>query len=167
MSISSTKKRKNYFPDGCQICPASIESILLISEVDLYGKIYSSKSDKRFWQCQKCQSYVGCHENSNKPYGILADKDTREMRIKVHSIFDPIWQYYIYRFSMQKYKVRGKAYKWLAEEMGLKIKYCHIGMFDIEMCEKAIEIIEVTYSKSISLRNFKIKFDNREFVLRV
>ncbi len=39
-------------------------------------------------------------------------------------------------------KSRGKAYKWLAEQMGVPQDECHIGYFTIEQCQRVVEICE-------------------------
>ena len=35
---------------------------------------------------------------------------------------------------------RSGAYAWLAEQLGMSRQDCHIGMFDEEQCERAIEV---------------------------
>jgi predicted nuclease of restriction endonuclease-like RecB superfamily len=36
---------------------------------------------------------------------------------------------------------RKEAYLWLADELNIEPEECHIGMFDIPTCEKAIRIL--------------------------
>jgi hypothetical protein len=67
--------------------------------------------------------------------------------MKAHAAFDPIWQN---RFRIKskldpKYKqamARGGRYKKLAEAMGMSMKECHIGMFDVEQCKRVVEICQ-------------------------
>jgi len=35
---------------------------------------------------------------------------------------------------------RTDAYGWLSRQLGIEFKSCHIGMFDVEMCQKVIEV---------------------------
>lgn len=65
-----------------------------------------------------------------------ADKRTREKRIEAHDAFDRTWK--------SGARKRTDAYKALAAFMGLAPNNCHIGMFDIEQCEKVIEFATVT-----------------------
>lgn len=46
--------------------------------------------------------------------------------------FDWLWR--------KHYFSRGGAYRWLAEQMGLDVKLTHIGMFDVEQCQKVIDV---------------------------
>ena len=36
--------------------------------------------------------YVGCHNNTRKPLGTMADKELREARMAVHAKIDPLWR---------------------------------------------------------------------------
>ena len=111
----------------CQYC--NNPSKLVIGK-ELYPHrpdLYSLK----FWQCKPCNAYVGCHKDSNRPKGSLANKPTREARKRAHAAFDPLW-----KSGQMK---RGEAYKWLSEKLGKQI---HIGESDVEMCNKVIS--EVT-----------------------
>ena len=48
--------------------------------------------------------------------------------------FDPLWQ-------DGPFKKRNAAYRWLSEQMELPIEQTHIGMFTVEQCKAALEII--------------------------
>ncbi len=39
-----------------------------------------------------CDSYVGVHEGTTKAKGSLANRELRELRQKVHAVFDPVWK---------------------------------------------------------------------------
>ena len=99
--------------------------------------IYPHRSDLyclNFWFCQPCGAYVGCHKNSkdHAPLGHLSNKELRDYKQKVHAVFDPIWR--------SGRKTRKEAYQWLADELGIDIKRCHIGMFDVATCKAAMAI---------------------------
>lgn len=90
--------------------------------------------DLNFWWCKNCDAYVGCHKGTDKPLGRLANAELRKWKSKVHRMFDPKWK--------NGNLTRADAYKWLAKKMAIEINQCHIGMFDILRCKKAIKILE-------------------------
>lgn len=95
--------------------------------------IYPHRTDlhkKHFYQCQPCGAYVGCHQNTNKPLGILANAELRQAKKEAHASFDPLW-----RNGAMK---RREAYRLLAEWLNVEPKNCHIGMFDIDMCNRVV-----------------------------
>ena len=95
--------------------------------------IYPHRKDlfgKRFYLCQPCDAYVGCHPDTAKPLGRLANAQLRKEKMKAHAAFDPLWR----RGDM----TRTEAYKWLAEELKIAPQNCHIGMFDVGMCKAAV-----------------------------
>ena len=114
------------------ICPYDGAEAELIKKEKMYGSHY------RFgymWVCKnypECDSYVGCHGNSVRPLGHLANHELRWWRRKAHFEFDKLWK---------REKIdRVEAYKQLSEKMDISRNECHIGMFGIEQCKKVIEI---------------------------
>lgn len=100
--------------------------------------IYPSRPDlyqKKFWLCTLCDAYVGTHRGSkaHNPLGRLANAELRRAKQDVHRVFDPLWK--------TKQMTRNEAYRWLAEELGIDRKECHIGMFDVDRCRQAFEIV--------------------------
>lgn len=87
---------------------------------------------KLFWVCQRCDAHVGCHGVSSNPLGILANKELREMRIECHEAFDKLWH-------IEGGMSRDEAYQYLARQMGMTQKQCHIAKFDMEQCRQAID----------------------------
>lgn len=90
---------------------------------------------RKFYQCKPCDAHVGCHQTSNgkfKAMGELANRELRALRVKAHAAFDPLWQ----SGSMS----RSRAYAWLAGQMDVEVRDCHIGMFNVEQCRRVIEI---------------------------
>lgn len=49
-----------------------------------------------FWRCYDCGGYVGCHhlvkDDPLKPLGVMATRDLRHARQKLHTLIDPIWK---------------------------------------------------------------------------
>lgn len=84
--------------------------------------IYSHRPDlhhKRYWLC-RCGAYCGCHPGGDEPLGTPAGPDTRRARSAAHAAFDPLWR--------DGTMTRGEAYAWLASELGIDRKRCHVGM---------------------------------------
>jgi hypothetical protein len=105
--------------------------------------IYPHREDlaaKRFWHCAPCGAWVGCHPGTTKPLGILANAELRRAKQGVHAVFDPLWQAKQARDKCGKGIARRKAYAWLARELGIAFEQCHVGMFDEELCQRAVEI---------------------------
>lgn len=132
--------------------------------LDNTTKIYHGRDYGLAYICEKfpiCDSYVGVHKDSGKPLGRLANKELREWKIKAHAVFDELWQRKFAKrraglpgksgnpggVTYKKGYARGSAYKWLAQQLGITSDECHIGMFDIDMCKRVVEICE-PYVKS-------------------
>jgi len=97
--------------------------------------IYPHRDDlasKKFYQCNPCDAYVGCHEGTVNPLGRLANAELRKAKMQAHAAFDPKW-----RNGEMK---RASAYKWLAEQLKINAKDCHIGMMDVDMCKRVVDV---------------------------
>lgn len=95
--------------------------------------IYPTRPDlfhKRFWQCAPCGAYVGCHQNTDKPLGRLANTVLRAAKIAAHASFDPLWK--------SGELSRTEAYLWLAAKLNISAANCHIGMMDVEDCKRVM-----------------------------
>jgi hypothetical protein len=106
----------------------------LVTGKDIYPHLTHLHTNK-FWQCLPCRAYVGVHKGSstNKPLGRLADAELRRMKIQVHDLFDPLWK----SGKMNRHA----AYKWLANELGIDPRECHVGMFDNDRCARALRVL--------------------------
>ena len=113
------------------ICPyCNKEAELVTGDI-----IYPHRQDlyeKSFYLCEPCNAYVGCHNGTDEPLGRLANAELRQAKMWAHKFFDAIWK-------SGKMK-RKQAYEWLADKLEIEIEDCHIGMFDIDMCKKVVEI---------------------------
>lgn len=100
-------------------------------------RIYPHRPDlasKVFWLCAPCHAYVGCHPGTDRPLGRVANAELRRAKQRAHASFDPIWK--------NGHASRKKAYAVLAEKLGIPVEDCHIGMFDVEMCERVVSICD-------------------------
>jgi len=93
-----------------------------------YGPFYGCTN----WP--KCSGTHGAHPNG-APLGKPADKQTKLARIAAHDAFERYWHTLGWH--------RGRAYKWLTEQLEIDAKECHIGRFDVTTCEKVIAICRV------------------------
>ena len=112
----------------CQYCQ---EEAIWCENKTVYGKNYGRSY--MMWLCKPCDAYVGCHHNTERPLGTLANRELRELRKKCHKLFDEFWH---------DKESRTAAYMWLQDKMGLHRTQAHIGKFDKEKCLKLITIIK-------------------------
>ncbi len=113
--------------EGLFICPYCDQPAEWVENKEIYGKNYGKSV--MVWLCRPCDAYVGCHNNTKKPLGIMADIELRTWKNKAHHIFDKQWK-------GRKRKFRVMAYKRLDEHFGFEV---HIGESDVKMCKKIIE----------------------------
>lgn len=100
-----------------------------------------------FWECKPCEAWVKAHHNSptKKPMGRLANYELRAARNAAYNAFNPLWQAMVDRVMRENGAslgkgVRGKAYQWLAEKMGIDPMECDFLYFDIDRCQQVVEI---------------------------
>jgi hypothetical protein len=124
------------------ICPYCNQPARLVPG----AAIYPHRPDLyklNFWQCQPCDAYVGCHKagsgsgyargDGTEPLGRLANAHLRMWKGNAHTVFDPFWR-------GGERSLRSVMYAKLARELGIEAKDCHIGMFDVEMCKRVVQI---------------------------
>jgi len=92
-------------------CPYCNKEAIWCENKEVYGKNYGKSY--MIWLCKSCDAYVGCHKNTKDPLGSMANKRLRELRIKCHNLFDPLW-------SSIPILTRKQAYKFLEEVTGIK-----------------------------------------------
>jgi hypothetical protein len=114
------------------------------NEASLAGgdTIYPHRPDLhflQFWACQPCDAYVGCHKGTTRPLGRLANAELRAAKIEAHTAFDPLWKFHTFGDGYQR-MTRNEAYGWLAEQLGMARADCHIGMLNVEQCQRVVEV---------------------------
>lgn len=130
----------NLYPTECNICGGKV---IYVSNAKIYGKQYGSGY---CYLCTKCGAYVGTHKPRPKEaLGILANKDMRDKKMKCHSIFDSLWK--SEKTGKDRHNKRVQLYKKMAEELGIDVKECHFGYFDLEMLDRAYKILEAWDNK--------------------
>ena len=103
-------------------CPYCDKQAMLVPGFKVYPH-RSDLKDKSFWVCDLCDARVGCQPNG-KPFGPLANRELRQLRMEAHRAFDPLWKRGGY--------TRGSAYRWLSKQ--LEVNEVHIGSSDEETC---------------------------------
>lgn len=93
-----------------------------------------------WWRCAHCGAYCGIHRGTLKALGRPAGLETRRAREAAHAAFDPLWKKRQRLSGLSTHKARGKGYKWLAGQLGLDAKTCHIGEMDAAMARRVVEI---------------------------
>lgn len=111
-------------------CPYCKKTAEWCENKKIYGKNYG-KSYMCYY-CKNCDAYVGCHQNTRKPLGTMANKELRKWRIKTHSIIDPLWK----SGKLKRHEVYKKLKKILGKEV-------HVGESDIDTCKKIINLIKI------------------------
>ena len=117
-------------------CPYCGEQVCFLkSSEEVYGKDYGP-----LYACLPCKAWVGCHPNTTKPLGILANSELRHRKRMAHYYFDRLWKRKMYKEKCTKGRARRKGYKWLSEQLSVPKELCHIGMFDVETCKRVEEL---------------------------
>jgi ssDNA-binding Zn-finger/Zn-ribbon topoisomerase 1 len=147
---------------SCPYCGAEalLESSLLVYKKD-YGSVYVCSN------YPGCDAYVGCHPGTNIPLGRLADKELRFWKQRAHEYLDVLWKAKVimirkrYKKEGKKYfykrgEARTQAYKWLSVQLGIDLKDCHIGLFDVQTCQQVAQICYPYAKKYLHLKNAKV-----------
>jgi hypothetical protein len=98
--------------------------------------LYNGRDYGPVWHCQPCAAWVGCHPGKDKPLGRLARADLRRSKQQAHQAFDRLWR------DRSECGSRSAAYAWLATQLGIDRSTCHIGMMNVSMCRKVVEICQ-------------------------
>ena len=129
--------------DFVKKCPYCGADVVFKNSTCVYGEDYGY-----LYICSnypKCNSYVGTHYESKKPLGRLANPELRKLKQKAHKYFDLLWMYK--KQNLNDKWARSKAYSWLAREMKIERKMCHIGYFDKKQLNRCIQIVKPYYNK--------------------
>jgi len=105
-------------------CPYCLGKAECVPSQKIYGK--HSKPYGMFWLCPPCKAYVSCHTGTETPKGTLATKETRNLRSKAHSVFDPLWIKKATKQNISKSKARRAGYEWLGILLNVDQIDCHI-----------------------------------------
>lgn len=121
-----------------KICPYCGADTEYVDSSCVYGSSYGM-----IYICKPCDAYVGVHKGTDESLGRLANAELRKWKKATHSIFDVLWK--------ERRMTRNQAYEWLADKLKIKREDCHIGMFDEDMCKRAIEFTKFKLSGQLKL----------------
>ena len=122
-----------------KVCCYCKERTEFVDSSKVYGKSYGM-----IYLCEPCNAWVGVHKGTDQALGRVANKKLREAKQRAHYYFDKIsktglinkiWPEYIPNISN-----RNKAYLWLSKMLKIDREYCHIGMMDLQQCNRVIEV---------------------------
>ena len=111
------------------------------------------RSHGNIWICYPCDAWVGVHRDDglNRPLGRLANAALREWKQRAHAAFDTLWQRKMTKDKCSKSHARKTGYLWLADQLGINFRECHIGLFDEAQCRKVVEACSPENLKIIAL----------------
>lgn len=111
------------------LCPYCGARSMLVDSAEVYRRSYGP-----IYLCRPCQAWVGVHKGTTNPLGRLANAELRTWKMRAHAAFDPHW-----RGEKRK---RGLAYGALAKALNIHRPDCHIGMFDLDACQRVVMACE-------------------------
>ena len=121
----------NLYPKICNLCGGKV---IYTSNSAIYGKEYGSG---KCYLCTVCGAYVGTHKPRPKEaFGLLANREMRDMKMKCHDLFDKKW-----KGKNNRRKARRKAYEELANRLEIPASDCHFGYFDMDLLNKAFDVL--------------------------
>ena len=95
---------------------------------------------KHYMECRECGGRHLSEKSACIPKVQMADRRTRQLRKKLHCMFDKQWNH-PGAGSMRNFG-RKLAYEKLAKELGMTVEQCHIGEMDEDDCRRAILVVE-------------------------
>ena len=141
--VINEEKRKRKILYG-RLCPYCGKAAVLMSSKTFYGE----HSDFGWvWGCTPCGAWVGVHKGTSKAFGRLANAELREYKKEAHKYFDWLWERKMKLQNVTKNKARNAGYDWIAKELNIERRYCHIGMFDVDDCKRVIELCKPYYGR--------------------
>lgn len=132
--MKTNKIELNHVDVSGKTCPYCLKKTVYVDSEEVYGRSYGM-----IYLCRPCDAWVGVHKGTNHALGRLANDELREAKKEAHYYFDKLWKAKMLQ-GISKNKSRGAAYKWLASQLGIKAPETHIGWFDVDMCNRVVEI---------------------------
>lgn len=112
-----------------------------------------------YWECRECKAAISCVVDSQIPMGFMALKSTRKRRVKLHDVFDKIWQF--------KLMERAEAYKWLAQQLSIPQGDCHISRLNDNQLEAAIPICQRYVANWRTITNKRLRKKDEKLTERL
>jgi len=109
------------------LCPYCNSPAVWVENKVVYGRNYGKSY--MMWHCPKCEASIGCHNNTKRPLGTMANKELKKMRNLAHEAIDPLWK----EMGMS----RKDVYEALGKIFGYKV---HVGSADMKTCQRLIGV---------------------------
>lgn len=129
--MAKKKKKQRQHPLICPYC----HSIAILRPADEIYKDANDTETKMLYVCKnypECNTYIRINPKTNKPIGVMANKELRTLRKEAHDRFDLIFKKGILS--------RQDAYKILATTLMIPMRDAHIGCFDEYRCKQTIKL---------------------------
>jgi hypothetical protein len=107
------------------------------AQAELHGTVYA---------CSPCSASIGCHKDSFRPLGRLADAELCSLKMEGRSLIDPIWEAAMRSRGINQGEARDMARQWLAEAIGIPVEQCHFSMMDNATARSAVSFLRCYYS---------------------
>lgn len=133
--------------------------------------LYNGRDYGPVYICYPCEAWVGVHKGTTKPLGRLANAELRALKRQVHTVLDPLWVKYWQaypevpehvRSDAMRRAQRGRVYLWLAAQMGLTRDECHVGLFNVAQCERALAIFEARQPTPKEIREWAKQYGEEQ-----
>jgi len=127
------QERQQYYYNGsnCYYCRVPTD---YVDSIEVYQKSYGF-----IFLCRKCGSYVNTHNGQDQAFGFTANKVLRDARHNAHLMFDPLVQSKV-DAGMKRKLAQTKAREWLSKQLNIDVSECHMGMMELDRCNKVIEL---------------------------
>lgn len=128
-----------------KVCPYCGKPTELVDSAEIYG----GTSYGPVYLCRDCNAYVGCYKGTTTALGRLANEDLRLAKRRAHHYLDQLWK---------NPRQRLKIYGWLSDELHIPHVRTHIGMSDIDQCNRIASLCRrrlVERHKRLPFRRFK------------
>ncbi len=96
--------------------------------------------EKRFYVCPADGYRVGCHGSTTKPLGTPAAQATQQARRAAHAAFNELWRRKMAKEGVSQHVARNAGYRWLASELGIEAKDCHIGLMNEATAQRVVDL---------------------------
>lgn len=110
-----------------KVCPYCGKESELTDSSEIYGTSYGP-----IYICRDCNAYVGCREGTTIALGRLANAELRTEKRRAHHYLDQLWQ--------SGKHGRFTTYTWLSRQLGIPREITHIGMSDVEQCDRIVRL---------------------------
>ncbi len=92
-----------------------------------------------WYSARQLTSCLKALKGTTRPLGNLANETLRLKRKETHQVFDSFWK--------ERGMTRTQAYHWMAKKLRLSEQLAHIGGFEMDRCQRLIDLCEKERNK--------------------